>query len=469
MAVENNIDEPRIPLNNPIEKDIDRDGYVLNQGAGSLVFSNTTAAQRVQLTHRSGANLKLDNRSYSVFSPNTYQNLTHGKRYVTTLNDCFETTQKNAEHRSYGDFRIISGSPNFFNDTIAQEWVDAYAPIANSIVTPEREIGGIGNVTGRSFPTNGRVSSRSKAVEGGSYKTSKTAKDVQKTMVEATTRLAEIERQMGKGGNIQIMSAKQLHIHAGAASMKFDTGVVVENGRDVQERFKVNDPLRIKSRTWTWNGRGGQQPVYTNTSLYTATNASGAAPFGEISITAGNKIMLKSGSGGINLNSTGEASFSANGRLSLGGAEVAIGSSTKNNGGAFRVYCDKDVFMRSNRLWHASAPESQITAEEQITLDAPKTHVTDDTYIQGPLQVHKQTIFNNDVHIDGNLHVDGTITVGGNVIVMGEVVAKAGSFSSPRGVRLSTHVHPYYWTHPGGRTTTSKPVNSSGGGGVSSG
>ena len=73
MAVENNIDEPRIPLNNPIEKDIDRDSYVLNQGAGSLVFSNTTAAQRVQLTHRSGANLKLDNRSYSVFSPNTYK------------------------------------------------------------------------------------------------------------------------------------------------------------------------------------------------------------------------------------------------------------------------------------------------------------------------------------------------------------------------------------------------------------
>ena len=468
MAGKNNIDEPRIPLNNPIERDIDRDGYVLNQGAGTLAFSNTTGAQRVQLTHRSGANLKLDNRSYSVFSPNTYQNVTHGKRFITTFNDCFETSHKNTEYRSYGDFRIISGSPNMFNDTIAQEWVDAYAAVANAIVTPEKEIGGIGNVTGRKFPFNGRLSGRSKAVEGGSFKTSKTAKDVQKTMVAATPRLTEIERQMGKGGNIQIMSAKQLHIHAGAASMKFDTGVVVENGRDVREQFIVNDPLRITSRTYTWRGRGGQQPIYTNTSLYSGTNASGAAPFGELSLTAGNKITMKSGSGGISLESTGEAKFTANGRLSLGGAEISIGSATKNNGGAFRTYCDKDVFFRSNRLFHATAPQMQLSADEKRTIVAPKTHVTDDTYIHGPLQVHKQTIFNNSVHIDGNLHVDGNVTVGGNVIVKGEVVAKCGSFGSPRGVRLSTHVHPYHWHHRGGASVTRKPVNSSGGGSVRS-
>ena len=447
------------PINNPIEKDIDRGAWVLNQEAGTLAFSNTTGQQRVHLTHRTGANMKMDNRSFSFFSPNTYQSLTHGRRFDTTFNDTFTTTHMNSEHRSYGDFRVITGSPNFFNDTLAQEWVDKYAEVAEAINTPERQIGGIGNVTEKNNPLKGRPSAAG-SVEGGSYSKSKVSGKVKDVMIKAQERLTEIEKQMGRGGNIILNSAKQVNIHAGAASCKYDSGVLVKNGLCVRKNYRVLSPQRSGSRPWTMSGTGRQQPVLTYAPVYKNTNSSGNSPFGEMNITAGNKIMMKSGSGGIAIESAGETHISANGRLSLGGAEVAIGSASKNNAGSFRCFCDSDIFLRSNRLAHVVAPEVQLTGEDQVTIATPKTHITDRTYIHGPLHVHNDTIYNKDVHIDRNLHVDGNITCSGNVYVVKDVKSRC-SLAGSGGVRLHTHRHPYYWTHRGGRSTTSSPVNPS--------
>ena len=60
----------QITINNPIEKDTNRNELVLNQNAGALVFTNTTGNQRVQLTHKSGSNIYMNDKVVSTLATN---------------------------------------------------------------------------------------------------------------------------------------------------------------------------------------------------------------------------------------------------------------------------------------------------------------------------------------------------------------------------------------------------------------
>ncbi len=75
----------QITINNPIEKDINRNELVLNQNAGSLIFTNTTGNQRVQLTGKDGGNIYINNKVVSTFAPNNCQSLTKGDKFDTTF------------------------------------------------------------------------------------------------------------------------------------------------------------------------------------------------------------------------------------------------------------------------------------------------------------------------------------------------------------------------------------------------
>ena len=80
-----------------------------------MVFDNTTGKQRIHITHKSGANWYMNDKVVSTFSPNDLQELARGNVYKTATGDTFIQSQKNTEHRTFGDFRIITGSPNFFD------------------------------------------------------------------------------------------------------------------------------------------------------------------------------------------------------------------------------------------------------------------------------------------------------------------------------------------------------------------
>lgn len=402
-------------INNPIEHGIDRDEVVWNHNSGSLVFDNTTGKQRVHLTHRSGANWYMNDKVVSTFSPNDLQELARGNVYKTSTGDTFIQSQKNSEHRTYGDFRIITGSPNFFDNPIADDYIENNRDLATAKASPEIDCGGIGNNSGAVFEDKGTPEEKSGAVEGGSYPKSEAQKNVQTLMESKAESNTGIEQLMGEGGNISMMSCKHITLIAGTAAVNYDSGVTISNGRAVKQRTKYVE------------GDGGArsiESVMTAVPVYESKDTSSAMPFGDIQFKAAAKLNMAAGSGGMKLTSSGDIDITSTGRLELGGSEVAIGGSTKGSGGRVTIVTDKDIFIESGDLITQHAPYINLTADSWVTLETPQVLLTKDCHIQG------------DLNIQGNLHVQGDIVCNGSTgitVPNGDVVAS--------GISLVNHVH----------------------------
>jgi len=450
------------PIVNDSELNTSRDTYINNQTAGTLVFDNTDGSEKVQLTHRSGANIKLDNRSFTFFSPNTYQGLVHGKSYITVENDSYETVRGRTEKRTHGNFNIITGCTSLFSDSLATQWIDTYRDIAVLKNAPERKIGGVSNNSGVQHEVSGTPDSKSGAIGGGSYDENPSSKNVQKVTQEKTAKLTEIERLMGKGGNINILSGKNLLLAAGTKAVDYDSGVMFENGKPITKQYNVNSPGFAKS--------GGQSEVKTATSVYQSTDTSGAIPFGDIQIKPAGKLVLTGGSGGVHMTTAGEANINSTGRLALGGAEVAIGGNAgKSGGGRVTIKAAMDVFIKSDVITSIAAPNIVFSADSQVLIATPKVHITKDTYIDGDTHIHGDLTVNGNVHIDGTLHVVKNITTDANVIAAGGIAANgtyngegisAASTIKSRVDVFANGVSLYNHTHGGvrgGSSSTSRP------------
>ena len=402
-------------INNPIENVVDRDEVVWNHNAGALVFDNTTGKQRIHITHKSGANWYMNDKVVSTFSPNDLQELARGNVYKTATGDTFIQSQKNTEHRTFGDFRIITGSPNFFDKGIAQDYIENNRQLATAKTAPEIECGAEANNSGAIFENRGTPDEVSGAVQGGTYPKSKAQENVQPIMESVAQTNTDIEQLMGVGGNISMISCKHISFIAGSAAVNYDSGITIPNGRPVKQRTKyvAGD-----------NGTRSIVPVMTAVPVYESKDTASAIPFGDIQLKAASKLNMEAGSGGIKLTSSGNTDITTTGRLELAGAEVAIGGSTTGNYGRVTIVTDKDVFIESGDLITQTAPYINLTADKWITLESPDVLLTKDCHIQG------------DLNIQGDLHVQGNIVCNGSTgitVPNGDVVAS--------GISLVNHIH----------------------------
>ena len=387
----------QITINNPIEKDINRNELVLNQNAGALVFTNTTGNQRVQLTHKSGSNTYMNDKVVSTLATNNCQSLTKGDKFDTTERASYERSCKDMEKRAGGDFNVVTGNVSQYTEKINEKWLDTYLPVAVAKTAPEMQYPARGNNTSSEFESNGSPNSDgSGAAAGGNWK--KTDLDVQKLIEEVTPDLTEIEAQMGKGGNIKLVSAKQITLIAGTTLVNYDSGIIIKDAIPVDGEYIIND-----DKTHVLNSIA--VPVFEE------KDTSSALPFGDVHVKANGKLMLEAGSGGADLNTSGNVKLTTSGRLLLGGADVTIGGSTSNNAGTVRINVDNDVFIDSDSIVTTSAPIIKTNATSQYSIKSP------------------QTVIDGDLHIAGDLHVTGEITAGGDVI--------AGNGS----VSLLSHIH----------------------------
>ena len=374
----------QITINNPIEKDINRNELVINQNAGSLIFTNTTGNQRVQLTGKDGGNIYINSKVVSTFAPSNCQSLTKGDKFDTTEGSSYERSCQNMEKRAGGDINIITGNVAQFTDELNKKWLNTFLPVAVAKTAPEMQYPAIGNNTNAIFKGDGSPNSDgSGAAAGGNWK--KSDLDVQKLIEEVTPELTEIEAQMGKGGNIKFVSAKQIFLEAGTAPANFDSGIIIKKGISVDGEYTINsDKTHVLNKIAV--------PVFQE------KDTSSTLPFGDVHVKANGKLMLEGGSGGVDLNTSGNAKLTTSGRLLLGGAEVNIGGGTTNNAGTVRINVDKDVFIGSGNIITTSAPIIKTNATSQYSIKSP------------------QTVIDGDLHIAGDLHVTGEITAGGDII-----------------------------------------------------
>jgi len=382
----------------------DRGSMVINNKSGSIVFDENTGQERLQLSHSSGANVNFNNKTVSTFAPNNMQDLTKGNKFSTTIGDSFSQTNNNKEERVYGDHTIIAGSPKFFTEGLADQWLTEAQDIAVAKAGPEKLYGGTGNNTDAAYPVDGKVDPNSGAIEGGTFATNKAQDNIQQLMEEKAAPLSNIEKEMGVGGSIKMLTTKHFVVNAGAKPVSFDSGLIVKNGKSVTQNYVVEN--------------GKAKEITTSVPVYESKDTSSAVPFGDIQLIAGTKFRATAGSGGVSFTSSGDNSFTGTGRTTIGGAEVAIAGSTIGDAGRVTIISDTDLYMEANQIITRNTP--RITDRADIT----HTFVTPDAFFTG------------NVHIMGDLTVEGNITVNGSV---GIKVPNSDVCAS--GISLVKHVH----------------------------
>lgn len=376
----------------------DRGSMVINNKSGSIVFDENTGQERLQLSHSSGANVNFNNKTVSTFAPNNMQDLTKGNKFSTTIGDSFSQTNNNKEERVYGDHTIIAGSPKFFTEGLADQWLTEAQDIAVAKAGPEKLYGGTGNNTDAAYPVDGKVDPNSGAIEGGTFATNKAQDNIQQLMEEKAAPLSNIEKEMGVGGSIKMLTTKHFVVNAGAKPVSFDSGLIVKNGKAVTEKYEYKD--------------GKLTEVKTNVSIYESKDTSSAVPFGDIQLIAGTKFRATAGSGGVSFTSSGDNSFTGTGRTTIGGAEVAIAGSTIGDAGRVTIMSDTDLYMEAGVITARNAPNINDIADNTHTFITP------------------QAVFT------GNLHVAGDLIVQGEIIANGDITA-----GGPGGVSLLKHTH----------------------------
>ena len=394
---------------------------VWNTEAGSIVSDGTTGNEKIQISQAGGGNINLTGKVNSEFAPNNKQTLVHGSKYETTAGSSYETVKTTKEVRVEEDLTIITGKEAFFNEPIAEDWIEKNAEIAAAKAAPEYNYGAVGNNTETEY-ADGGTAGEGGAVEGGSYTETEAHKDIPALMEAKAADIAATEAKMGTGGSIKMMSAKHLSLMAGTKAVTFDSGVMVPNARKVVKQYEVD---------------GGEcKPVYTAVSTYESKDTSGSVPFGDVHVSAASKLRVVTGSGGVSIKSAGEVNINSTGRLMLGGSEVAVAGSNKSNTGRVTMISDTDMFQEAGVIATRVAPNINDVASTQHSFHTPKG------------------VFTGDLHIKGNVTVEGP---DGIRVPAGDVIA--GSVS------LKNHTHGGVEPGPGSTSAPNGSGSSSSGGG----
>jgi len=382
------------------DKKTEKGQTIWNTTGGTVVFNENPGDLGMHLSHPSGANMNFNNQTVSLFAPNTKQEFVLGNNFSTTAGNAFFTTKLNKEERPHGDWTLLTGSPNFFTDSITTDWIEANRDIAAAKAAPEQTYGAIGNNTDTVFESKGTPDKASGAVQGGSYEPNPAHLDIPALLEAKAGEIAEIERKMGVGGNTKVLSLKHIILQAGTKAVTFDSGIIVPNGKAVTRKVVVKD--------------GSLEEIKTAVPIYESKDTSGAVPFGDVHISAGTKLNMNSGSGGVSIRSAGEVNLNSSGRVMIGGAEVAIGGGTSGDSGRVTIITDKDVFIKSGDILTMDAPNMNLNADDQITYITPEALYT------------------------GNLHVTGNLTVDGYIHAKGDIVAGVGGSNI---ISLLKHTH----------------------------
>ena len=395
----------------PNEVNVYRNEAVMNHTSGAMVFNNTTGQESVSIAHRGGGSLVFGNQTTSEVHPNNKQTNTQGDSYSTVGGDRYSVSMNNREDRVIGDYLLMTGSPEFLNGPVASIYLDKQTEIATAQCSPEDGTIGIGNNSGAMMlPGVDSVS----------------------VLASKEIELIDVARNMGEGGNIQLLSCKHINIVAGTVGAAFDSGIIKPEGLRVPKRY-------------TYQGRGTSgggllgllnkdEPVESVPEIPTTTpiaptilstsalgtisleetyipqfeevNTASTLPFGDITINATTKLNMQAGPGGVDIKTTGSIKLGGSGSTTIGGAQIMIGAGNKAGRGC--------VYVRS--------AFTSIEGDTAVNIKSPATLIQSD-----------------DVTITGNTVINGDLIVGKNLVVTGSITA--GSDVQAGGVSLRYHTH----------------------------
>jgi len=404
-----------IPTETPNEVNNYRNKAVWNNTAGSVVFNNSTGREYVALSHRSGSNITFANQATSEFNPNNRQTLTNGNTFETTKGNRYIIASE-MEHRVLGDLNIITGSPKIYNTPILDNYIDAQTKLAVAKASPEVLQPGYGNNTGVVYTSDGDgVNPETGSTQGQTFKANPAQQNIQELYTQTQKELLAYEKELGTGGNIKLMSGKDVLLIAGTKPTTFDTVFINPNGRAVDSRL-IYDGTQIQSKK-------------TSAPYFEEKDVASNIPFGNVNISSSNKLTMRSAAGGINMFTSGGLKLASTGITNLQGAQVCITGSS--NGGS-----TGHILIRSGNLVELEGGNINLTSDQHVSIK-PGLSVTGDQIITGDLVVGGNlTVLGNifckkEITADGNIYGKQDITADGDIVAGGQ-----------GGVSLLNHLHP---------------------------
>jgi len=385
------------PVVNPTELDTHRSETVQRYPGFTFVSNGTTGQEHTSFSHHGGASLTYTMRTTSEFNPSDRQTLTHGNFHSTVRGDHFEMVEGMEEIRVFGDLNIITGSPSFFNDTYASEYIEKRTELATALTAPEITVGGYGNNTKVQYEQKGQLNPETNSTQGGTFDPNPIRESLPEYVETVQGDLTRIEQNLGYGGNVKIESCKHLFLIAGTTPTTFDSAFINPIGRSVKKETVVNgEDFKV-----SYTPIGQVEPKATTLNM----------PFGDVNLIGTNKVQVMAGAGGIDLSCGGSVNLIGTGVTIIGGTQTII------QGGV-------GVSITS---------DSTDIVTNHLSINSPTT------YIDGKLTTSKDVVIEGDLYVQGNVFVKGDVKIMGNIncekTIKAEVDVIAGNIS------LKNHIH----------------------------
>jgi hypothetical protein len=429
-------------VNNPIEGDLYRHKVVENHSALSRTIDNSTGREYYNETHRSGSGKTYTNVATIELDTNNRQRLTKGDSFKTIEGGDYSLAQEK-ETRVFGDFTILTGSPNLYNTTVMSDWMEEYSEIAAAKSQFEQNRGGFTNNSESELPKDGESDPESGSTAGKSFPENEGQKNLQDLLVNKQEALTAKERAFGEGGSIKLLSAKDILIKAGTVTSSFDSAAIDPNGRKVPSQLEYDGDKTIKLKE-------------TSATYVEEKDTASNVPFGNMIFEAGNSLTFRTGAGGVSFTGAGKTQIGGTGSTIIGGTQILIGGSAK--GGAAG-----SVLIRGAGSLELESANINLKGGSKVHIE-PGLSVQGDQVNWGDMVIGGNLTVTGNILCKGNLHVEGKITTDtyvfaeSNVATAGDINAFSGE-GGGGGLSFRDHVHPQNdGNDQGGGVNTDPPV-----------
>jgi len=339
---------------------------IINQRSASIDIDNTTDIEKIHTSHRSGSNINVTNVTTSELASNNKQTLVINDSFETINRNKSTFVGKDRIERVAENAYELKGFLNDSELTAFESWKNLYRLIANKNSQFKIKRGGIGYPGGDTTPLEGnrasnpvigsdvttventfsgyssipirtstmdqvatyspvsirygdpassrtiKVSDISKAAggsgsnapgvsefgasasaatEGGSWDDNISSEDISNEISNISNDLFEIESQMGNGGDDVTFTKRNKIDTIGATFNDYPSIRIDTHGRSQPHEIIVGDTGAFKNHDYS--------PVIED------VDNSSIFPGGEYSLIVGNKFNIITGSGGINIKTSG--------------------------------------------------------------------------------------------------------------------------------------------------------------------
>lgn len=366
---------------------------------GSIVFNNTFGQESASLTSPHGNDLSFTTQSTNLFNPNNLQTLTNGEAFNTINGHGNTYIRRDSNITVGGTLTVVTGSPKLYDDEFMTEYVKIRGEIATAQCSPYTSSGGQSNNSGATYERKGSLDPDSGSTVGMSYPVNPARRDYTDFLKSKVSTLVELENQMGEGGDLALTVGKDITINAGAKAIAIDSGYINPVGYKLTKNYKIDGAQEKGKRAVA---------EYTAAPSYLEKDTFSNIPFGTLNLAGANRVLIRAGAGGFNVEGAGSIKLAGTGLSWFSGSQVNIVATGTS-------FLHSKAFLATTDNFNVDSPESLFTGNMNI---------------------------NNNTVIGGNLEVGGDLTVYGDIICKGKITADGDIVAGGSGgISLLNHKH----------------------------